>query len=59
MFTVEKKGENLIITMPLQSPTPSASGKTRVVATTHGNVPTQITIGDKPIIVGVNAYIRN
>ena len=34
-------------------------GKTLVVATTHGNQPTDVTVNGKPVIVGVNAYIRN
>jgi hypothetical protein len=34
------------------------SGKTLVVASTHGNQPTNVKVNDKPVIVGVNAYIR-
>ena len=30
-------GKNLVITVPLTDPTPSASGKTLVVASSHGN----------------------
>ena len=48
----------LIITIELQKPTPSASGKTLVVATTHGNMSTECMIDGKPVIVGLNAYIR-
>ncbi len=48
----------LIIVIELQKPTPSASGKTLVVATTHGNMPTECMIDGKPVIVGLNAYIR-
>ena len=48
----------LIITIELQDPTPSASGKTLVVATTHGNVVTDCIIEGKPIVVGLNAYIK-
>ncbi len=36
-----------------------SGGKTLVVATTHGNQPTDVTVDGKPLIVGVNAYIRN
>ena len=46
------------LVLDLQEPTPSASGKTMVIATTHGNVPTDLQIDGKPVIVGVNAYIR-
>ena len=56
---VEIKNGNLVITIPMQKPTPSASGKTLVVASSHGNQPTAVQVDGKPIIVGLNAYIRN
>lgn len=53
------EGRKLIVTLDLDgSPHPSASGKTLVVASSHGNQATTATIDGKPIIVGVNAYIR-
>ena len=57
---MEAKIENgkLIISIELQEPTPSASGKTLVVATTHGNVVTECLIDGKPVVVGLNAYIK-
>lgn len=55
-FSIE--GDTLIIKMPLQDPTPSASGKTLVVASTHGNVQTPAMVNGKPVIIGLNAYIR-
>jgi hypothetical protein len=57
---MEVKIENgkLIIVIDLQPPTPSASGKTLVVATTHGNTPTECKIDGKPVIIGLNAYIK-
>ena len=57
---MEAKIENgkLIISIDLQEPTPSASGKTLVVATTHGNTPTQCIVNGKPVIIGLNAYIK-
>lgn len=48
---------NLVITIPMQTPTPSASGKTLVVASTRGNVATGALVNGKPITIGVNAYI--
>lgn len=52
-------GDKLVITVQLNpQPTPSASGKTLVVASSHGNVQTEATVQGKPVIVGVNAYIR-
>jgi hypothetical protein len=56
---IDEKAKTLTLVLDLQEPTPSASGKTLVVATTHGNQPTDVTVNGKPVIVGVNAYIRN
>ena len=55
---LDEQANTLTLVLDLQAPTPSASGKTLVVATTHGNVPTDVQMGGKPVIVGVNAYIR-
>jgi len=56
---VEIKDGNLVITIPMQKPAPSASGKTLVVASSRGNQPTSARVDGKPIVVGLNAYIRN
>jgi hypothetical protein len=49
----------LIVSVPVaEVPGPSASGKTLVVASTHGNAPTTIQVNGKTLIVGLNAYIR-
>ncbi len=55
---VKIEGDKLVITIELQKPTPSASGKTLVVATTHGNMVTDCVIEGKPVVVGLNAYIK-
>ena len=53
------EGNELVIRLPLnKSPVPSSSGKTLVVASTHGNRTTEAVINGQPIIVGVNAYIQ-
>ena len=54
----EIKGKQLIITMDLQTPAPSASGKTLVVASSRGCQPTAAVIDGKPVILGVNAFIK-
>ena len=54
------KDGHLMIALPLQTPTPSASGKTLVVASTHGNSKTEVEVPGHPgkkIVLGVNAYI--
>jgi hypothetical protein len=56
---IDEEAKTLTLVLDLQEPTPSASGKTLVVATTHGNQPTDVTVNGKPVIVGVNAYIHN
>lgn len=55
---VKIEDKKLYIVIDLQDPTPSASGKTLVVATTHGNVETDCVIDGKNLVVGLNAYIR-
>lgn len=57
-MNAEIKDGKLIITIDMQTPTPSASGKTLVVASSRGNTPTTATVDGHPIIVGLNAYIK-
>jgi hypothetical protein len=52
------EGKKLTIVIDLDDPTPSASGKTLVVASTHGNVATKIMIDGKVLTIGLNAYIK-
>jgi hypothetical protein len=53
------EGEYLVIRVPLNpQPTPSATGKTLVVASSHGNKETEIQVQGKPVYLGVNAYIH-
>jgi len=48
----------LIIRLPLnKTPVPSTSGKTLVIASTHGNQKTEAVVNDQPVIIGVTAYI--
>jgi len=58
-LSVKVEGKELVIRLPLsENPPPSASGKTLVVASTHGNKVTEIVVQGKPVTVGVNAYIK-
>ena len=52
------KDNVLHLEIPLHAPRPSATGKTLTVASTKGNQPTEARIDGKPVIVGVNAYIK-
>ncbi len=49
----------LIIEIEMQPPTPSASGKTLVVASSRGNVATSAIVDGKPVVVGLNCYINH
>lgn len=52
------KNNKLFIEIDLNDPRPSASGKTLVVATSGGNTTTAATVNGKPVIIGLNAYIK-
>ena len=56
--TIDKS--ELVIRIPLQKPTLSASGKTYVVATTRGNQLTSAVDPEsgQPITIGLNAYVK-
>ncbi|MEI6166988.1 MAG: hypothetical protein WCS52_07315 [bacterium] len=55
---VKIEGKRLVITADLETPTPSASGKTLVVASSRGNMATTAVVDGKPVIVGLNCYIK-
>ena len=57
--TVNKKDRTMTITLPLQKPTVSASGKTMVVATTRGNQKVDCEYDGQQLTVGVNVYYSN
>lgn len=57
-MTAKIVGNKLVIELPLHPvPVPSLSGKTLVIASTHGNKVTQAQVQGKNVVVGVNAYI--
>jgi hypothetical protein len=48
----------LVIRLPLNNPPVlSSSGKTLVIASSHGNRPTSAVVDGQPVVVGINAYI--
>jgi hypothetical protein len=55
---VEIRDNKLCIEIDLEKPTPSSSGKTLVVASTRGNTVTDVEVDGKPVIIGLNAYIK-
>ncbi len=54
----EIRDNKLLIEIDLEKPTPSSSGKTLVVASTHGNIVTTAEVDGKPLTIGLNAYIK-
>ena len=54
----DSKG-NLVITIPAdkKAKVVSASGKTRRVASSQGNKPTELKVEGQNVVVGLNAYI--
>ena len=55
-MVVEEKNGSLIITLPIVKQ-PSVSGKTILVASSHGGQPSKVIIDGKPVTVSVNCYI--
>ena len=56
--TLEKNVLTIVIDANTKNPPASASGKTNVVASTHGNQATSVLVNGKPLVIGVNAYVR-
>jgi len=54
---VEIKNNEIVITLPI-SPRPSKSGKTTVIASTAGNIPTTAVYEGQPVVIGCNAYVK-
>jgi hypothetical protein len=57
-LTVTVENGRLIIDAPMDKPRPSASGKTMVIVSTHGNVDTGAEYEGEPLIMGLNVYYR-
>ncbi|MHB9008697.1 MAG: hypothetical protein ACYDC1_17420 [Limisphaerales bacterium] len=59
---LEIKNNALVLTIPLQDPTPSSTGKTMVIASTRGTAKTNVTVNFQgkqlPVNVGFNAFIK-
>jgi hypothetical protein len=54
---VKREKKRLKIELPLETPTPSKSGKSDVVASSRGVVMTQVQYKGKPLAVVVNAFV--
>ena len=60
-LSVDTENGYLVIKIPMNDePFPlSKSEKSMVIATTHGNAVTDLVLKGTPVILGVNAYIKN
>ena len=56
--TVTIKDNRLVISIPMQTPSPSASGKTLLVASTRGPFHSTVEVEGKAVTISVNAYIK-
>ncbi len=60
--SIDEKARTITITLPIEDPKPSSSGKTMVIASTNGNRATgqKVEYAGKPaeVVVGVNAYFK-
>ncbi len=54
---VKIDGNDLVIRIPMQQPKPSSSGKNLVIASTSGNVRVDCNWKDKPVTIGLNAWV--
>lgn len=61
MVNAQLKGTKLVIEIDAdpKATQPSASGKSRKVASTNGNVTTALMVAGKPLVIGLNAYIKS
>lgn len=58
-MNVKIEGKELVIRIPVNDPLePSSTGKTLLVASTHGNKETDTLVDGTKVIVSVNAYIK-
>ena len=49
----------LVVTLPVNPEPPlSSTGKTRIVASTHGNQPTTLTVNGQTVKVGLTAFVK-
>ena len=54
---INRRDKTLTITMPLQSARTSASGKTQVIASTHGCQVTDLKRLGQSVVVTANAFV--
>ena len=56
-ITITRDGDELVIRVPLHKPTPSSTGKTQILATSHGVMFTVRKYKGKDIALNFNAFV--
>ena len=56
--TIDEKARTITLVMDLDTPAPSKSGKTLIVASTHGSAASTAAVNGQPVIVSVNCYTK-
>ncbi len=59
MQVTEEKGQIVIKIDKNKTPVPSSTGKTNIVASSHGFVPTSLQIDGLPVSAMVNLTVKN
>jgi len=55
----EIKDGNLVITIPVNDPpVDSKSGKSRIIASTNGNIRPGLQVDGEAVVIGLNAYVK-
>jgi hypothetical protein len=57
-MTATIENGQLVIRTPLQTPRPSSSGKTLIVASSNGTKKLALEIAGQEVYVGLNAWIK-
>ena len=58
MLTAKIEGNELVIRITVNDrPEPSSSGKTMIIASSHGQITTDCVVNGKNLVIGMNAYI--
>jgi hypothetical protein len=58
--TMDSKSKTLTIVIDCdpKAERSSASGKSRIIASTNGNLASELQVNGKPVIVGLNCYVK-
>ncbi len=57
--SIDEKAKELVIRIPLlNTPEVSGSGKSLMIASTHGNMTTDLKHDGKNVVIGLNAYVK-